>query len=77
MLGFLWTTVGRPGHLKIFILGLLIGLCIGIMTGRVAERSRLSDFVAIEKMILEREHPPESRHHRPPRLSSPNQLSRM
>ena len=73
MIRYFGRSVERAGHLRIFILGLMIGVCIGIMGGRVAERFRLLDFVAIEKMILERERPPDSRHHGPPRLSPPNQ----
>jgi hypothetical protein len=77
ILGCLVRPVGRTGHRKIFLLGLMIGLGIGIMAGRVAERFRLSDFVAIEKMILEQEQSPESRHHGSPRLSHPNHQFRM
>ncbi len=77
MFGFLGRTAGRAGYLRILILGVMIGMGIGIMAGRVAERMRLSDFVAIEKMILERERPPESRYHGPPRVPSPNQPFQM
>ena len=77
MFGFLGRTAGRAGYLRILILGLMIGMGIGIMAGRVAERMRLSDFVAIEKMILERERPPGSRYHGPPRVPSPNQPFQM
>jgi hypothetical protein len=77
MLGFLGRTAGRAGYLRILVLGLMIGMCVGIMAGRVAERFRLSDFVAIEKMILERERPPQSRYHGPPRVPSSNQPFQM
>ena len=78
VLGFLGRIIGRAGHfIKVFILGFMIGTCIGIMAGRVAERFRLSDFVSIEKMILERENPPVSKYHGPPQLSPPNQSFRM
>ncbi len=77
MRGFLGSTIGCGGHIRIFVLGLLIGLCVGIMAGRVAERFRLSDFVAIEQMILERERPPASRYHGPPRITPPNQTFQM
>ncbi len=77
MLKFLRSTIGRVGHRRIFILGLLIGLGVGIMAGRVAERFRLSDFVAIEQMILERERPPALRYHGPPRVTPPNQPFQM
>ena len=74
---FLNRTVALAGTARIFILGLVLGMCIGVLAGRVAERFRLSDFVAIEQMILEREEPLESPHHGPPQLSRPNQPFRL
>jgi hypothetical protein len=70
-------TITRAGLLKLFILGLAIGVGIGILGGRAAERFRLSDYVAIEQRILEREHPPDSRRTGPPRFQSPAEPSRM
>jgi len=69
--------VSRAGPLKLFLLGLAIGVGIGILGGRVAERFRLLDYVAIEEIMLEREHPPISRLSGPPRSPSPKAPSWM
>ena len=70
-------TLGRAGYLKLFILGLAIGMALGILGGRAAERFRLGDYVAIEQMILDRERPADPRPLAPPRLPSPAEPSRM
>ena len=70
-------TLGRAGCLKLFILGLAIGIGIGILGGRAAERSRLADYAAIEQMILDRERLPDPRSSSPPHLRTPAELSRM
>ena len=61
--------VSRAGPLKLFLLGLAIGVGIGILGGRLAERFRLLDYVAIEEIILEQKRPPTSRLSGPPRSS--------
>lgn len=70
-------SLGRAGFLKLFILGLAIGIGIGILGGRAAERFRLADYVAIEQMILDRERPPDPRPLTSPRLRTPAEPSRM
>ena len=77
MLGFLQKSVAHTGQIKIFILGLAIGVFLGILGGRLAERFRLLDYVAIEQMILERERPSESRPNRPPRYPPPDDPFRL
>ncbi len=61
LLGCVKGAVSQAGPLKLFLLGLTIGIGIGVLGGRVAERFRLLDYVAIEQIILEREAPPASR----------------
>jgi hypothetical protein len=61
LLGGVKAVVSQAGPFKLFLLGLAIGIGVGIMGGRVAERFRLLDYVAIEQIILEREAPPASR----------------
>ena len=77
LLGNAKKTITRAGLLKLFILGFAIGVGIGILGGRAAERFRLSDYVAIEQTILQRERPPDSHHTGPPRFQSPGEPSRM
>ena len=67
----------RAGYLKLFVLGLALGIGIGVVGGRFAERLRLADYAAIEQMILDREHSPLSARPGPPRLLSPAEPSRM
>jgi hypothetical protein len=61
MVGRVKDAVSQAGPGKLFLLGLAIGIGIGVLGGRVAERFRLLDYVAIEQLILEREGPPASR----------------
>jgi hypothetical protein len=68
--------LSRAGILKLFVLGLALGISIGVVGGRFAERLRLSDYAAIEQMILDREHP-DSPRQGPPRLPSPSEPTRM
>ena len=77
VLGNVKKTITRAGLLKLFILGLAIGISIGILGGRAAERFRLSEYVAIEQTILQREHPPDSRRTGLSRFQSPAEPSRM
>jgi hypothetical protein len=69
--------VRRAGPLKLFLLGLAIGVGIGILGGRIAERFRLLDYVAIEEIILERERPSVSRLNGLPQSPFPKAPSRM
>jgi hypothetical protein len=69
--------IARAGPLKLFLLGLAIGIGIGILGGRIAERFRLLDYVAIEEIILERERPPVSRLNSPAYSPFPKAPSRM
>ena len=69
--------LSRAGYVRLFVLGLAIGIGIGVVGGRFAERLRLADYAAIEQMILDREHPPQSARPGPPRLLSPAEPSLM
>lgn len=69
--------VSRAGPLKLFLLGLALGVGLGILGGRIAERFRLLDYVAIEAIILERERPPVSRLHGPAASPLPPAPSRL
>jgi hypothetical protein len=69
--------ITRAGPFKLFLLGLAIGVGIGILGGRIAERFRLLDYVAIEEIILERERPPVSRLNALPETLFPRAPSRM
>jgi len=77
LLGHVKDVVTQAGPVKLFLLGLAIGVGIGILGGRVAERFRLLDYVAIEQIILEREGPPVSRLGGPPRSPFPKAPSWM
>lgn len=77
LLGRVKDAVSRAGPLRLFLLGLAIGVGIGILGGRIAERFRLLDYVAIEEIILERAHPPVSRLSGPPRSPFPKAPTRM
>jgi len=70
-------TITRAGPFKLFLLGLAVGVGIGILGGRIAERFRLLDYVAIEEIILERERPPVSRLNGLPESPFPKAPSRM
>ena len=69
--------LSRAGYVKLFVLGLAIGIGVGVVGGRFAERLRLADYAAIEQMILDREHPPLPARPGPPRLLSPSEPSQM
>jgi hypothetical protein len=75
--GSLHGGLSRAGYLKLFVLGLAIGIGIGVVGGRFAERLRLADYAAIEQMILDREHPTLPARPGPPRLLSPAEPSQM
>jgi hypothetical protein len=77
LLGRVKGAVSQAGPLKLFLLGLAIGVGIGILSGRVAERFRLLDYVAIEEIILERERLPVSRLNGSPRSPFPKPPSWM
>jgi hypothetical protein len=77
MWGRVGDAVSQAGPVKLFLLGLAIGTGIGILGGRVAERFRLLDYVAIEQIILEREGPPVSRLSGPTRSPFPKAPFRM
>jgi hypothetical protein len=68
--------LSRAGIFKLFVLGVAIGISIGVVGGRFAERLRLADYADIEQMILDREHP-DSPRQGPPRLPSPSEPARM
>jgi hypothetical protein len=77
LFGSLQGGLSRAGYVKLFALGLAIGIGLGVVGGRFAERLRLADYAAIEQMILDREHPPLPARPGPPRLLSPSEPSQM